>query len=521
MTVMSHHSPKESIPINLVVFVSSVAVILLLSTLLVLNPEASQQWLNHTQFWVSDVFGWYYMLLMVVCMVFVFWLALSRYGQLKLGHDHEQPQFRYISWISMLFSAGIGIALIYYGAYEPLDHFLQPPEGQGGTVQAAREAMVITFLHWGLHGWALYALIATTLAWFAYRRDLPLTLRCALYPLFGQRIHSWIGHLVDSFGILVTVISMVTNLGIGALLINAGLNDLFYIPQNTRILTVLIIVMMAVVTLIAITGIEKGIVMLSNINVGFLLLLLMFVFIAGPTLHLVHSLLQNTGEYLNSLVRKSFDIYLYGKARQWQGAWTQFYWAWWIAWSPFVGLFIARISKGRTIRQVIFGVLLIPLCFTLTWFSVFGNTAIKLVLEGGSQMLGKVALADPPMTVFKLFEYLPWTNLTTGFIILISFILFLTPVDSGILMIANLSSLSGKLSNDAPAWIRIFWASIITLICIELLYAGSFSAMQTAVVLCGLPFSLVIILYIIIFYKELQATDVRAVHSRESVKQDK
>lgn len=364
--------------------------------------------------------------------------------------------------------------------------------------------MAITFLHWGLHGWSLYALIATVLAWFAYRRDQPLALRSALYALFGERIHGWIGHVVDSFGILVTVISMVTNLGIGALLVNSGLNYLFGVSQSTPVLMVLIVVMMAVATLAAVAGVEKGIAMLSNMNVGFLCLLLLFVFFTGPTLNMVNGLVQNTGDYLTSLVSKSFDVYLYGKARAWQGAWTLFYWAWWVAWAPFVGLFIARISRGRTIRELIIGVMLIPLGFTLAWLSLFGNTAISLVLQHGQTVLANVALADPPMAVFKLLEYLPWAHITAGFTVAISFVLFLTPVDSGTLMIANLSSVGGTVSDDAPAWLRIFWAGVTTAVCAGLLITGSFSAMQMAVVLCGLPFSLVIVLYMVSLIRDLR-----------------
>ncbi|WP_043142702.1 BCCT family transporter, partial [Serratia marcescens] len=233
---------EEPVRLNVPVFFGSAAVILLLGSLIVLFPAASKQWLNVAQSWVADVFGWYYMLLMVACMAFVFWLALSRFGHIRLSQDDEPPQFSYPSWVAMLFSSGIGIALVYYGAYEPLDHFLSPPEGSGGSVQAARQAMALTFLHWGLHGWALYALIATALAYFAYCRGLPLALRSALYPIFGERIHGGVGHLVDSFGILVTVISMVTNLGIGALLVNSGLFYLFDIPQSTGVLLALIVV---------------------------------------------------------------------------------------------------------------------------------------------------------------------------------------------------------------------------------------------------------------------------------------
>lgn len=341
-------SAKESIKLNQPVFFSSAIVILLLGTLTFLFPIASQKWLNIIHIWISDMFGWYYMLLMILCMVFVFWLALSRFGNVRLGKEDEKPQFSYTSWVAMLFSAGIGIALVYYGAYEPLDHFLEPPEGIGGSVQAARQAMTITFLHWGLHGWALYALIATALAYFSYCRGLPLALRSAFYPMFGERIYGGIGHLVDGLGILVTVISMVTNLGIAALLVNSGLSYLFGIPQSTSLLLILICVMMVVATLVAVAGVEKGIAILSDINLGLLCLLLLFVFLTGPTINLINGMLQNVGDYLATIIGKSFDVYLYGHAHQWQSIWTLFYWAWWVAWAPFVGMFIARISKGRT-----------------------------------------------------------------------------------------------------------------------------------------------------------------------------
>jgi choline/glycine/proline betaine transport protein len=238
--------------------------------------------------------------------------------------------------------------------------------------------------------------------------------------------------------------------------------------------------------------------------------LLLFVLICGPTLHLFDGLVQNVGDYLSGFVGSSFNLYLYGHARKWLGEWTLFYWAWWIAWAPFVGMFIARISRGRTIRELILGVLLIPLGFTLVWLSIFGNTAIDLVLNHGAQSLGEVAQAQPPMALFKLFEYLPFTRIVAGVTVIIGFVLFLTPVDSGTLMIANLSSEGGSEEEDAPVWLRVFWAGTTTVVSIGLLYAsgGDFSAMQTAVVLCGLPFSVVLLLYMRGLIKAL-AEDLR------------
>lgn len=492
-----HAGSHQAVRLNPQVFYGSAAVILLLGALMVAYPHGTETWLARMQETISRVFGWYYMLVMVACLLFALWLAASRYGQIRLGKDDEKPVFGYASWTSMLFSAGIGIALVYYGAYEPLDHFLAPPQGAGGTAEAARQAMAITFLHWGLHGWALYALMAVALGYFAYRKGLPLALRSALYPLFGERIHGWIGHVVDGFGILATLVSMVTNLGIGALLLNSGLHYLFGIPATPHVLTILVIVMMVVATLAAVSGVEKGIAWLSDLNVRLLCALLLFVLICGPTLHLFDGMVQNLGDYLGSLVDNSFTLYLYGKGRQWMGEWTLFYWAWWIAWAPFVGMFIARISRGRTIRELVLGVLLIPLGFTLAWLSIFGNTAIDLVFNHGAAELGAVALEQPPMALFKLFEYLPFTRIVAGITVVIGFVLFLTPVDSGTLMIANLSTRGGGSEDDAPIWLRVFWAVATTVVSVGLLYAsgGDFSAMQTAVVLCGLPFSAVLLLY--------------------------
>ena len=517
---MSSKSRSASAPqrLNRFVFLSSALSIGVLGLLTVLHPQDSARWLQIAQAQVSAAFGWWYMLLIVICLGFVSWLALSRYGSIRLGHNEESPAFAYVPWVSMLFSAGIGIALLYYGAYEPLDHFLTPPDQQGGTVAASREAMVLTFLHWGLHGWALYALVGVALGYFAYRRGLPLALRSALHPVFGERIHGRIGDMVDGFGILATLVSMVTNLGIGALVVRSGLGYLFELPETPQTLVIIVLVMMAVATVGVVAGVEKGIAWLSSLNVRLLCALLLFVLVTGPTLHLLDGLVQNTGDYLASFIRKSFDIYFnQPDGRDWLGAWTLFYWAWWIAWAPFVGLFVARISRGRTIREVILGVLLIPLGFTLAWLSIFGNTAIDLVLNHGQAALGEVAKADAAMTLFKLLEYLPWAPYVAGATVVIGFVLFLTPVDSGTLMIANLCTRGAEDGveggHDAPIWLRVFWAVVITLVSIGLLLAGNFGAMQTAVVLCGLPFSFTLAFYMVGLVRALR-TDPDAPHRR-------
>ncbi|MFT0137321.1 BCCT family transporter [Alcanivoracaceae bacterium MT1] len=495
--------------LNRLVFSGSAISIGVLGVLTVMYPQASERWLVKAQAWVSAALGWWYMLVIVVCLVFVLWLAFSRYGRIRLGQDDERPQFGYLAWVSMLFSAGIGIPLLYYGAYEPLDHFLHPPGQSGGTVSASREAMALTFLHWGVHGWALYALVGVALGYFAYRRNLPLALRSTLYPLFGNRVHGLVGDMVDSFGILATLISMVTNLGIGALVIQSGLSYLFGLSPTPHMLVLIVLVMMSVATVAVVSGVEKGIAWLSNLNVRLLCVLLLFVLVTGPTFHLFDGLIQNTGDYLASFVGKSFDMYLNDpEGRIWLGDWTLFYWAWWIAWTPFVGLFVARISRGRTIREVVMGVMLIPLGFTLAWLSIFGNAAIDLVLNKGQAVLGEVSSTDAAMTLFKLLEYLPGSPWVAGASVVIGFVLFLTPVDSGTLMIANLCSHerehTGGPPEDAAVWLRVFWSAVIAVVSIGLLLAGNFDAMQTAVVLCGLPFSLILVFYVIGLFRDLR-----------------
>lgn len=503
------------IRLNPFVFWSSAISISLFGLLFVLFPSASQNGLTWIQQQVNQLFGWYYMLVVVLSLGFVAWLAFSKVGQIPLGKAHDRPEFGYLAWTSMLFSAGIGIALLYYGVAEPVDHFLRPPEGQGGTVEAAQNAMMYSFLHWGIHGWVLYALVGVTLGYFAFRRDLPLALRSALYPIFGERIHGLIGHMVDGFGILATIISLVTNLGIGALVLVSGICYLFpMIPNSSLTLITTVVLMMVVATMTTVVGIEKGLAWLSRVNLRLLYLLLAFVFFTGPTNHLLNGLVQNTGDYLSHFVQKSFDLYLYDKkATGWLASWTIFYWAWWIAWAPFVGMFIARISKGRTIREVVLGVCLIPLGFTLAWISIFGNTAIDLILNQGQGILGTLVLKDPAMSLFKLLEYLPFHPYVAGIVVVICFVLFLTPVGSGTLMIANLSSQGGTSDSDSPVWLRIFWSVTITIVSIGLLLAGSFSAMQSAVVLCGLPFSVILLLYMFGLAKALKQEETYKSHA--------
>lgn len=477
------------------VFYLAAAVVIAFASWVTLFPLDAGRALQQAQAWASRSVGWYYLLAMTLYLLFVASVALSDYGRIKLGADHDEPEFSYLSWAGMLFAAGISITLFFFCVSEPLTHFLQPPQGGvGGDPAAARQAMQLVFLHWGLHGWGVFALAAMALAYFAYRHNLPLALRSALYPLIGKRINGPIGYTVDALGIVATVFGLGADMGFGVLHLNAGLTTLFGLPPSHLIQIALIVLMMGVAIVVAVSGVDKGVRWMSDINMLLAIALLLFMLAAGPTQHLLETLMQNLGDYLGSVVGKSFDVYAYGGRPDWLGNWTVFYWAWWIGWAPFVGLFIARISRGRTIREFVFGVLLIPLGFTLAWLSIFGNSALEQVLLGGHAALAQTAIDDPPTVLYQLLSQYPWSRLVISVTVIVSFVFFVTSADSGAVVLSTLSSHGGDAEDDGPKWLRVFWGALTALVTAGLLLAGSMDALKSAVVLASLPFSAVLLL---------------------------
>ncbi|HGE2234593.1 TPA: choline BCCT transporter BetT, partial [Pseudomonas aeruginosa] len=475
------------------VFYGAAILILLFAAVVIGFPQRAGEWLLAAQTWASQTVGWYYLLAMTLYLIFVVVTALSGYGKIKLGADHDEPEFSYLSWAGMLFAAGISITLFFFCVSEPLTHFLQPPQGEAGTQEAARQAMELLFLHWGLHGWGVFALVAMALAYFAYRHNLPLALRSALYPLIGKRINGPIGYTADCFGIIATVFGLGADMGFGVLQLNSGLDYLYAIPHTHPVQMALIVLMMGAAISVAVSGVDKGIRILSDINMLLACSLLLFVLFAGPTQHLLNTLVQNVGDYLGHLPGKSFDLYAYGGPSDWLGSWTVFYWAWWIAWAPFVGLFIARISRGRTIREFVFGVLFIPLGFTLAWMSIFGNSALEQALGGASE-LGRVAIEQPSMALYQMLQNYPWSRAVITVTVLVSFVFFVTSADSGTVVLSTLSAHGGSADDDGPKWLRVFWGSVTALVTGGLLFAGSIDALKSAVVLTSLPFSLILLL---------------------------
>ncbi|AUL47496.1 choline transporter [Bordetella trematum] len=470
------------------VFFTSGAVILALALFAVLAPATAQSTFTAVQDWIFTNASWFYMLAVGAVLVSMVLVAISRYGDIKLGPDHSQPDYRDPTWYAMLFAAGMGIGLMFFGVAEPVMHFLDPPLGAGGTPEAAREAMSITFFHWGLHAWAIYAVVALILAYFAYRHGLPLTLRSALYPILGDRIFGPIGHAVDIFAIIGTVLGVATSLGLGVTQINAGLNFLFDVPISIPVQVILIVVACGLATLSAASGVDKGIRILSEANMVLAVLLVLFVLLLGPTVFLLQAFVENVGVYLSGIVGRTFNLYAYDQT-DWIGGWTLFYWGWWIAWSPFVGVFIARISRGRSIRQFIGGMLLVPSGFTFFWMTVFGDTAIYQILTGSAPGLGDAVRSDSTLALFVFLENFPWTSMLSAFCVLMVLIFFVTSADTGALVVDMLAS--GV--DDAPVWQRVFWSILMGALAIALLLADGLQALQTATIASALPFSVIIL----------------------------
>lgn len=461
-----------------------------------------------------DFAGWFYILAVALFLIFMLFLAASGYGRIKLGPDHSEPDYSYTSWFAMLFSAGMGIGLMFFSVAEPVSHMMMPPEGEAGSVDAAREAMRITFFHWGIHAWAIYAVVALSLAYFSFRQDLPLTIRSSLYPLIGKRIYGPIGHAIDTFAVLGTLFGVATSLGLGVVQVNAGLNYLFDMPVGVDIQIILIAVITAFATISVVLGLDGGIRRISEFNMVLAITLLLFVAIAGPTVYLLQSFVQNTGHYLSSLVETTFNLYAY-EPKDWLGDWTLFYWGWWIAWSPFVGMFIARISRGRTIREFICGVLFVPTGFTFMWMTFFGNTAIYMILGEGFVQLGDAVAADASVALFKFFEQLPLSGIMSLLATVLVITFFVTSSDSGSLVVDMLTS--GGTDEDTPVWQRIFWAITEGTIAAALLLAGGLAALQTATIASALPFTIIMALMCWGLLRALRMDAVKRTSLREAI----
>ncbi|PLR40193.1 high-affinity choline transporter BetT [Chimaeribacter coloradensis] len=494
--------------LNPVVFFTSAGLILAFSLMTIFFTAESGRWIIATLNWVSATFGWYYLLAATLYIVFVIFIACSRYGDIKLGPEQSKPEFSMMSWAAMLFAAGIGIDLMFFSVAEPVTQYMMPPEGQGQTLEAARQAMVWTLFHYGLTGWSMYALMGIALAYFSYRYNLPLTIRSALYPIFGKRINGPIGHTVDIAAVVGTIFGIATTLGIGVVQLNYGLKVLFHIPEDLRVQAALILLSVIMATVSVTSGVNKGIRFLSELNVLLALGMILFLLFAGDTEFLLNALVLNVGDYINRFMGMTLNSFAFDRPTQWMNSWTLFFWAWWVAWSPFVGLFLARISRGRTIRQFVCGTLIIPFVFTLLWLSIFGNSALYQILHGNLAFAHEV-MEYPERGFYSLLAQYPAFKLSASVATITGLLFYVTSADSGSLVLGNFTSRLADINNDAPNWLRVFWSVAIGLLTLGMLLTGGVSALQNTTVIMGLPFSFVIFFVMAGLYKSLKVEDYR------------
>ncbi|MHA7176615.1 BCCT family transporter [Arthrobacter sp. Sr24] len=476
------------------VFWPAASIVIVFAAFAMIAPDVAESVFSEIQATIVGYFNWYYVLLATALVIFCLWLGFGKFGDIKLGKDDDVPEFSLGSWFALLFAAGMGIGLVFYGVSEPLSHFAAPKPGTTGTPgELAQHALSQTFLHWGVHAWSIYVVIGLALAYAIHRRGRPVSIRWTLEPLLGRRVKGGLGNLIDVIALVGTIFGVATSLGLGVLQISAGLESAGLISSSMFIDLVIIAVITCFVLLSVLSGVGKGMKWLSNTNLILAGMFVLFLLVVGPSQFLLRNFVQSTGNYLQNFLGMSFNVSAFSGAEGeiWQSSWTTFYWGWWISWAPFVGIFIARISKGRTVRQFVAGVILVPTIVTMLWFSVLGGTALYSELSGKGGLVGEDGTVDAAGALFAALAQVPAGGvLTIGAIIMIV-IFFVTSADSGALVMGMIAS-GGDV--EPKNWIRIFFTLTTSVLASALLLSGGLEALKTAAIIIALPFSFVLIL---------------------------
>ncbi|GAA2106967.1 MULTISPECIES: choline BCCT transporter BetT [Brevibacterium] len=494
---------EPAVKINWRVLIASGVFILAVALWAIFLPGNADSVISSTVSWVSANLGWYYILTATLMIVFVIVVAASSIGRLRLGPDHSRPTYNLFTWTSMLFAAGIGIDLMFFSVSEPVAQYMQPPAGEGGTVEAARQALVWTLFHYGITGWAMYALMGLAFAYFAFRRNMPLSIRSLLQPLLGRWIKGGAGDAVDVAAVLGAVFGIATTLGIGVVQLNYGLHVMFGLPQNEAMQIGLIVLAVVLATISTVSGVEKGIRRLSELNVVLAIVMLVWIAVTGKTRFLLDALIMNIGDFISRFPSMTLDTFAWEQPDEWMSAWTIFFWAWWIAWAPFVSLFLARISRGRSIRQFVTGVLIIPLIFIILFMSVFGNSALDVVRSGNTEF-AEATIAAPESGFYDLLGMFPGAPFLVGLATVVGLLFYVTSADSGALVLSNFTSTIRDSKYDGPKPVRVFWSIATGALTAGMLLVGGVPTLQGAAVIIGLPFSIVLYLVMLSLYKALR-----------------
>ena len=462
------------------------------------------------KFFITN-FGWSYLLCVAGFVVFCFGIAFSKFGSVKLGKDSDKPEFSLPAWFSMLFAAGMGIGLVFWGVAEPVYHFAGPPFAEPKSAQAAADAMRTTFFHWGFHPWACYAVVAMALAYSHFRKGNPCQLSWTLEPLIGrERVQGIIGKSIDTLAIVVTLFGVATSLGLGAMQVCTGLNQLFGIPNTTTVSIIIIVVVTFLYILSAVSGVDKGIKLLSNTNMTLAFGLLVLMLFSGPTVYILELFIESFGNYLQNIVWLSFFMDTTGGVAkhagyEWIGAWTVFYWAWWLTWAPFVGSFIARISKGRTIKEFVMGALLAPTLLCAIWFSIMGGSAIQMELADATVGIADATFKDVTMAIFVMFDHFPMGFFLSLMSMIIVCVFFITSADSATYVVGVMSS-GGNLNPKNS--LKIFWGILCSTIAAMLLLTGGLKAIQTVSFVVSFPFMILMVFMIVAFLRSLKSETI-------------
>lgn len=485
------------------VFIISSVVILAFSVWAMMMPDNARSTMQTWVSWIATNLGWYYVLTVTLVILFVLWVAFSKEGSVRLGPDHSRPQYNLFTWVAMLFAAGVGIDMLFYSVTGPITHYIDPPTGEGGTA-AAQDAVVWTMFHYGVAGWSMYALLGMAMGYFAYRWGMPLSIRAALYPLLGKRVRGGLGDTISIFALVGTVFGVATSMGIGVVLLNVGFSWLFGLPEGLSLQIALVVVAVILTVAACTSGVDRGIRWISELNLWSAAAMMLYILVTGQTAFLLNALVENIGRFVLTLPERTLQTFAYEPGgAEWMGGWTLFFWAFWMAWGPFVGLFLARISRGRTLREFVIAAISAPVLCDFIIVSLFGNSALHEV-ESGNTEFAELAMESPEAGWYALLEMFPGAAFLIGLATLSGLLFYLTSANSGAMVMSNFSSSIPDPSQDGAKWLRIFWAVLTAVLTVAMLVAGGVTTMEYATLIFALPVTIIAYLVMASFSKVLR-----------------
>ena len=490
--------------VNWVVLSISAVVILAFSIWAMVVPDQAHNVMESVVHSIASGMGWYYVLTVAIVILFVVGVALSRMGRIRLGPDHSRPQYRLFTWVSMLFAAGVGIDMLFYSVTGPITQFVTPPEADPRTAEAARDAVVWTMFHYGIGGWAMYSLLGMAMGYFAYRWGMPLSIRAVLYPLLGKRVRGRAGDAIDIVTLVGTVMGVATSMGIGVVLLSVGFSKLFGLPDGLGLQIALVLVAVLITIAACYSGVDKGIRLISELNLWSAGAMILYIIVTGKTSFLLTAMVENIGHFVNTLPGRTFQTMAYeSDGSDWMAGWTLFFWAFWLAWGPFVGLFLARISRGRTLREFVIAAITVPVLCDFLIVTTFGNSAMWEVLHGNEEF-AQLAMDSPEQGWYSLMEMFPGSMFLIGLATLSGLLFYLTSANSGAMVMSNFSSTILDPAEDGAKWLRVFWAILTAVLTIAMLYAGGVTTMEYATLIFALPVTVIAYLVMASFLKVLR-----------------